>query len=137
MRREHVEAGNTVVLVDSSAWIEVERGRTSLSAIVDDEVAVCPVVVMEVLRGARDLRRYHRGREMFTFVRVLDAPTPLDRFEEAARIYLQCRDAGVTPSTADCLVTACAIAHDIALVHNDRDFAYIAKVVPLRLFTRS
>lgn len=119
-----------MVLVDSSVWIEVQRGRLSLSTLVDDEVAVCPIVVMEVLRGARDLKRYHRGREMFSFVRLLDAPTPMARFEDAARIYLQCRDAGVTPSTADCLVAACAIAHEIPLLHDDADFRHIARVVP-------
>ncbi|HET8774886.1 MAG TPA: PIN domain-containing protein [Thermoanaerobaculia bacterium] len=108
----------------------MQRGRLSLSTLVDDEVAVCPIVVMEVLRGARDLKRYHRGREMFSFVRLLDAPTPMGRFEDAARIYLQCRDAGVTPSTADCLVAACAIAHEIPLLHNDADFRHIARVVP-------
>ena len=124
-----------MVLVDSSAWIEVQRRRISLGDLVNDEVAVCPVVVMEVLRGARNLASYETGREMFSFVRLLDSPTPLVRFEEAARLYMQCRDAGVTPSAADCLVAACAIAHNIPLVHTDNDFRHIARVVPaLTLF---
>ena len=119
-----------MVLVDSSAWIDVQRGHVSLGELVDDEVAVCPVVVMEVLRGARDLKRLETGRVMFTFVQVLDSPMPLERFEEAARLYVLCRDAGVTPSSADCLVAACALAHDIPLVSTDADFRHIARVVP-------
>ena len=119
-----------MVLVDSSTWIEVQRGRVSLAELVDDEVAVCPVVVMEVLRGARDLTRYETGRRMFTFVKVLDAPTPLARFEQAAQLYIDCRDAGVTPSAPDCLVAACAIAHDIPLVSAGRGFRQIARVLP-------
>lgn len=61
---------------------------------------------------------------------MLDDPTPLDRFEEAALIYLRCRRAGVTPSATDCLVAACAIAHGIRLLHDDADFNHIARVVP-------
>jgi predicted nucleic acid-binding protein len=132
------EPGSAVVLVDSSAWIQVERQRVNLGDLIDDAIAVCPVVVMEVLRGARDLKRYETGREMFRFVKLLDAPTPLTRFEEAARIYIQCRNAGITPSTSDCLVAACAIAHRIPLAHNDRDFVLISTVVPeLQLLSRS
>lgn len=72
---------------------------------------------------------------MLMAVELLDDPTPLTRFEEAAQIYLRCRDAGVTPSAVDCLVAACAIAHDIQLVHNDSDFNHIARVVTaLKLF---
>lgn len=67
---------------------------------------------------------------------VLDAPTPFERFEEAAQLYLLCRDAGVTPSATDCLVAACAIAHRIPLLHDDADFLHIARVAPLRLFSR-
>ena len=126
-----------MVLVDSSTWIEVERGSVSLAELVPDAVAVCPVVVMEVLRGARDLKRYETGRKMFEAVTILDAPTPLVRFEEAARLYVQCRAAGVTASAADCLVAACAIAHDITLVHDDADFDHIASITGLRVFTRS
>lgn len=131
-------AGSAVVLVDSSVWVRVEHERVSLLELVgDDEVATCPVVIMEVLRGTRDAKRYEAARRMLTSVEILDAPTPLERFEEAARIYLQCRDGGVTPSTVDCLVAACAIAHGIPLLHNDSDFNHIARVAPLRIFTRS
>jgi predicted nucleic acid-binding protein len=115
----------------------VEHERMHLSDVTDDDVAACPVVVLEVLRGTRDAKRYAAAREMLTSVELLDEPTPLERFEEAARIYLRCRAAGVTPSAVDCLVAACAIAHDIPLLHNDADFEHIARVVPLKTLTPS
>jgi predicted nucleic acid-binding protein len=127
-----------VVLVDSSVWVRVEHERVSLSELVpNDEVAICPIVLFEVLRGTRDAKRYGATRRMLMGVDVLDAPTPLTRFEEAAQIYLQCRNAGVTPSVADCLVAACAMAHGIPLLHNDTDFEHIARVTQLVIFTRS
>ena len=127
-----------MVLVDSSVWVQVEHGRAALpELLLDDEAAVCPVVVLEVLRGTRDERRYQVVREMLMFAELLDDPTPLLRFEEAARIYIRCRNAGVTPSAIDCLVAACAVAHDVPLLHNDADFHHIARYTPLKLFTRS
>jgi len=49
---------------------------------------------------------------------------------EAARIYGACRAAGVTiRSSVDCLIARIAIEHDLALLHDDRDFEDIARVV--------
>jgi predicted nucleic acid-binding protein len=92
--------------------------------------------VLEVLRGSRP-ERYEKNRTLLMSVEMLDAPTPFKRFEEAAQLYRRCRERGVTPSVSDCLVAACAIAHDVPLLHNDADFTHIARVAPLKLFTRS
>ena len=49
---------------------------------------------------------------------------------EAARMYGACRAAGVTiRSTARCLIARIAIEHGIALLHDDRDFDEMARVV--------
>lgn len=128
-----------MILVDSSVWVRIEHGRASFAELLDeeDEPATCPIVVLEVLRGTR-AGRYRDTRDMLMKTVMLDDPTPLLRYEEAASIYLRCRRAGVTPSTADCLVAACAIAHGVRLLHDDEDFTHITRVVPeLRLFARS
>jgi predicted nucleic acid-binding protein len=128
-----------VVLVDSSFWIDVDHGAVHFDDYVPDDetVVVCPVVVMEVLRGAHHRTRYQIARDLLMNVELLDSPTPLERFEAAAKLYIACRAIGVTPSTADCLVAACAIRHDVPLLHLDHDFDHIARVAPLRIFTRS
>jgi predicted nucleic acid-binding protein len=120
-------------------WVAVEHGRIDFLDVAteDEEIATCPIVVLEVLRGTRP-ERHHKTRALLMRATMLDAPTPLDRFEEASEIYLQCRNVGVTPSTPDCLIAACAIANNVRLLHDDSDFVQIARVVPqLRLFTRS
>lgn len=70
---------------------------------------------------------------------VLDAEMPLHRFEEAARLYQLCftRTRRQIRSAMDCLIAACAIAHDVELYCIDIDYTHIAKVAPLRLFTPS
>jgi predicted nucleic acid-binding protein len=123
-----------VVLLDSSVWVLVEHGRIELRDLIppDETIATCPVVVSEVLRGTRGPKQYQIARAMLMSAEMVDDPTPLERFEEAARSYLVCRDAGVTPSSVDCLVATCAIAHQATLLHRDSDFDHIARVLPLK-----
>jgi predicted nucleic acid-binding protein len=91
------------------------------------------MIAQEVLRGTRDVRHYQLTRLLLSEVEMLDAPTPLERFEAAARVFLDCRDAGVTPrSSIDCLIVATALAHDLTIVHDDRDFEHIRRVLPLK-----
>lgn len=53
--------------------------------------------------------------------------------EEAIGLYRAARRQGVTvrPSV-DCLIAACAIRHDLEVLHRDRDFVQIARVSALR-----
>lgn len=124
-----------VLLVDSSVWVlaKVRVGMVAYHA-EGNELAVCPAIMSEVLRGARDSRDYKRIREMFLSLVVLDRDVPLERFEEAAQLYTRCRESGYTVRNSfDCLIAATAIAHDATLLHRDSDFEYIARVMPLRL----
>lgn len=70
---------------------------------------------------------------MFETTKILDSPMPIERYEEAAELYLRCREAGLTiRKSNDCLIAVCAMKHGVQLLHNDRDFDHIAKVAPLR-----
>lgn len=112
--------------------MDMECGRLN-----DEVVATCPIIVHEILRGARSAKKHELARALLMSAVMLDAPTPLQRFEEAAGIYLQCRQAGVSPSTADCLIAASAIAHGIPLLHRDSDFDFIARATRLIILTPS
>ncbi|HYR27053.1 MAG TPA: PIN domain-containing protein [Thermoanaerobaculia bacterium] len=122
-----------MVLADSSAWI---LAGADLASFGDPKplVVTCPPVVQEVLQGSDRPHDYSKWREVLLGCPMLDAPVPFERYEEAARLYLRCRDAGFTiRKPADCLIAACALAHGAAVIHNDRDFDYIAKVTGLRV----
>jgi hypothetical protein len=61
---------------------------------------------------------------------------PIDSFAEAAKIYLGCRKQGITiRSTIDCLIAQTALENDLFLLHDDKDFDAIAKIVPLKFYT--
>lgn len=123
-----------MVLVDTSAWI-ITGGTLDglLRHVAEEEIATCPPIVQELLQGTGGRDDYDLTREMLLGMSVLDAPVPLVRYEEAARLYLQCRDAGFTIRKAvDLLIAASAIAHRVTVLHRDRDFDYLAQVTGLQ-----
>jgi len=125
-----------VILVDTSVWIDVfRRGRPlDLEAAVDlDEIVTCLPVVQEVLQGFREERAFRLARESLLAFPIVDSPLSLERHLEAAELYRLCRSRGVTVrSSVDCLVAACAIRHDLEVLHRDRDYGLVAEVAPLR-----
>lgn len=123
-----------MVLVDTSAWI-VTGGTLHglLRHVPEEEIATCPPIVQELLQGTSGRDRYDLTRDMLLSVSVLDVPVPLVRYEEAAQLYLQCRDAGFTIRKAvDLLIAASAIAHRVPVLHKDRDFDYLAQITGLQ-----
>lgn len=131
-----------MILVDSSAWISVDRADgspadlllTELIAHKRERLLATDPVLMEVLAGARTDRQAERLHRMLVSL-AWAACDPVADFEGAARIYRQCRVAGVTPrNLVDCLIVAIALRTDAELLAVDRDFEQIARVVPLRLY---
>lgn len=130
-----------MILVDTSAWIELDRStgspthRTLVAAITGDpaSVAVTEPVLMEVLAGARSDADARRLRDMLTSLAWIPCDPAAD-FEGAARVFRQCRAQGVTPrSVQDCLIASIALRTDAALLTADRDFERLTRCVPLRL----
>ncbi len=125
-----------MILVDTSVWIEVFRSRRplDLEAIVDfDDIATCLPVIHEVLQGFRDETAFRRAREAMLSLPVVESPLAEDVFSQAADLYRSARRGRVTVrSSADCLIAACAIRHDLEVLHRDRDFDAIAQISALR-----
>lgn len=123
-----------MVLVDTSAWIEVfRRGGISQAQVAPfDEIVTCPPIIQEVLAGFRDESAYRTARTALLALPCVDAPMPLDAYVSAADLYRAARRRGVTVrSMVDCLIATSALRHGLTLVHRDRDFDAIAKVAPL------
>ena len=125
-----------MILVDTSVWIEVFRTRRplDLEAVVDfDAVATCLPVIQEVLQGFRDEAAYRRAREAMLALPIVESPLAEDVFAQAVDLFRSARRAGLTArSSVDCLVAACAVRHDLEVLHRDRDYALLAEVSALR-----
>lgn len=125
-----------MLLVDTSVWIEVFRKPAGLDlASVGglDQVVTCLPVVQEVLQGFRDESAFRVAREAMLALPCVESALSRERFEEAAALYRTARRAGFTVrSGVDCLIAACAIRHDLTVLHADRDFPALARVSPLQ-----
>jgi hypothetical protein len=125
-----------VTLVDTSAWIEVFRKQRSLDLTAHvpfDEVVTCLLIVQEVLQGFREEAAYRIAREAMLALPMVESPLRVEVVEDAVQLFRAARRRGFTVrSSVDCLIAACALRHDLEVLHRDRDFPKIARVSALR-----
>lgn len=125
-----------MTLVDTSAWVELDRQTGSAIAdrlrdlIAAGEACSTDPVAMELLAGSGDTRRIRRildGTQNVAFDVAID-------FSSAAWIYRECRRAGHTPrNMVDCMIAAVANRTKTPLLARDSDYAAIASVTGLQL----
>ena len=126
-----------MILIDTSAWVEFLRDTGSavcnrVEALLDDEIATCDMVHLEVFAGARDELHLRHFRGLLA--RAVSLPTAPADYEQAAALYRRCRRRGETVrKPADCLIAAVAIRADAALLHKDSDFDVLARHTELRI----
>lgn len=117
-----------MVIVDTSVWVDFFVGKSDPRVRIleslfagGEDIALCGVILAEVLQGIRDDRQYRRTRRYFDDLVFL--PMTRDTFVRAAEIYRFLRRRGVTiRKPVDCMIASVAIAHNAPLLHNDRDF---------------
>jgi predicted nucleic acid-binding protein len=125
-----------VILVDTSVWIQHFRRSKpiDLEALVSfDEVVTCLPVIQEVLHGIGQEAAFRTLRSAMLALPRVESPLPESLVLEAVSLYRGARRAGLRiRSSVDCLVAACALRHDLEVLHHDRDYAALAEVAPLR-----
>lgn len=121
-------------LVDTSVWIDYIKGRNTETVVFLDNLLVNPLAIginqfiyLEILQGAADEQNFERFRNYFSTQRFY--PLSFDSYEQAAKIYFDCRRKGITiRSSLDCLIAQGAIEHNLILLHHDRDYLQIGSV---------
>ena len=117
-----------MILVDSSVWIEILRGRvtpetarfTDLAG--QELIAIGDLNLAEVLQGCPDDISFERTRRYLAEFQLLPIGGK-DVAVAAARNFIRLRDLGVTiRTTIDTLIATRCIIDGHALLHRDRDF---------------
>lgn len=129
-----------MIVVDTSAWVELFRGTESPAHLALErlvraraELMVTEVVVMELLAGTQGASATREVRRRLAGVPVLPLKG-LPDYETAAALYRACRRGGETVrSLTDCLIAVVVIAAGATLLGADRDFEVLARHTPLRL----
>jgi predicted nucleic acid-binding protein len=125
-------------LVDTSVWIDYLAGAETEAAGRFAEIlerggtmGLTGVVYQEVVQGVSSRREFEQTSEYLGSQTFYHPKDPVESYREAARMYFDCRRAGITiRSSVDCLIARVAIEHDLLLLHDDRDFEEIAGLVP-------
>lgn len=125
-----------MILVDTSVWIRVFRRTDPLDledVVAFDEVVTCLPVIQEVLQGFAVEAAFRRARAGMLALPCVESPLSAAVVLEAVGLYRSARRSGLTVrSSVDCLIAACALRHDLEVLHHDRDYAALGEVAPLR-----
>jgi predicted nucleic acid-binding protein len=130
-----------VILVDSNTWADYFNGastphvaRLDQALAEEDDIAVLPIIVTEVLQGFRSDRGFERAHEALVALPVIHPD--IQCHVRAARLFRSLRKLGVTVRGAvDCLVAQVCLDLGAELLSPDRDFREIARHTPLRLWS--
>lgn len=130
------------LFVDTSVWSlafrrdspvgdpEVSRLRDALTD--GESVYTTGLVLQELLQGWSGPRDGERIVDRLADMSMV-MPT-LDDHIEAARIRNECRRRGIQAGTIDSLLAQICIRHNLVMLTSDRDFTYIARQTPLRVW---
>jgi hypothetical protein len=127
-----------VYLIDTSVWIDSLRqvdnppARFFAGLIADQRpFGITGLIYQEVLQGARRRKDFERLRDYLGSLPFYAPADAVATYAEAAALYRQCREQGITiRAAADCLIARIAMERHLILVHNDRDYTHIARVFP-------
>lgn len=131
-----------MILVDTSVLIDFFKGLSNdtanrLRSLLAHQIpfGISSVIYQEILQGTKNEQEYSLLRKYLAGQRFYNPQDAIRSYEEAARIYFLCRKKGVTiRSTIDCLIAQIAIEHDLFLLHNDRDFDAMERIIGLRVY---
>jgi len=129
-----------MIIVDSNTWADFFNGtsgphvqRLEAALREEDDLAVLPIIITEVLQGFRSESGFRRARRVFLALPVIQ-PT-VNCHVHAARLYRSLRRKGVTVRGAiDCIIAQTCIDLDAGLLSPDADFRHIARHTSLRLW---
>lgn len=120
-------------LIDKSAYTRLghDTVRKILEPLVsNNDIAVCPMVEMELLYSARSTRDYDRvAADLAGFPSVeMDAGTWSLALDLQQRLSRRGQHRRAIP---DLLISAAALQHQLTVLHYDKDFELIADVSDL------
>ena len=119
------------------AWQRAGRGRlvsVCQACCHSAELLTCLPIIQEVLQGARTEADLRDANELLFRLPLVESPLGAGVFLQAVELYRAARRQATTiRSPIDCLISACAIRHDVELWHHgDADFIALARFSTLR-----
>jgi predicted nucleic acid-binding protein len=127
-----------MIVADTSVWIDYWNGATTAQTVLLDQylpaqILIGDLIITEFLRGLKDdaeyilAKQYLQTQPYCSFIGKRLA-------YQAAQNYRLLRKKGITlRKTVDVFIGTYCIAHDVPLLHNDRDFDPMEVYLGLRV----
>ena len=132
--------GGTRLLLDSSIWIAILRqGNTwplerSRQLFATNNVLLADLCYVEVVRGATNAKQVALLKNRLAGFEMVNVCTPA-LVVRAVDLHQELRSKGVTVrGTIDLLIGTWCVENDVALLHDDRDFAGFEKYLGLKVW---
>jgi hypothetical protein len=128
-----------MMVVDTSVWIDYVNGVcTAQTDILDrelkqDRVVTGDLIIVEFLQGFRDNKQFQQARKLMDSLEYYDF-IGKDMAIKAAQNFRLLRKKGVTiRKTIDVLIATFCIEHGFELLHNDKEYEQMEKILGLRV----
>jgi predicted nucleic acid-binding protein len=128
-----------MIVVDTSAWIDYVRGVDAPHTdILDVElergrIVTGDLIITEFLQGFRNDKDFEKARLMMESLEYHDF-VGKEIAIHAAQNFRKLKRSGVTPrKTVDVIIATFCIENGHELIHNDRDFDPMERVLGLRV----
>ena len=126
-----------MILVDTSVLINFFRGKETVGTayfekLLEEQKHFCinEFIYQEILQGSKDEKEFAVLKSYLINVPLYSLKRGIQSFENAALLNFRCRRKGVTiRSTVDLLIAETAIENNIPLLHDDDDFANMARII--------
>lgn len=129
-----------MMVVDTNTWADFFNGvraphaeRLDLALRDEEDLAVIPIIITEVLQGFRTDSGFQRARRVLLSLPAVH-PT-VEIHVRAAKLFRSLRRKGITVRGAvDCVIAQTCLDIDAELLSPDADFEHMARHAPLRLW---
>ncbi len=127
---------NEIVIADTSVWIHFLRGSSLhfqqqlVPLIMADRLATIPVIIMEILVGAKSEKEYDKLSKDMAALRCFDVSAEL--WQRASKLGYKLRHKGISVPLTDTLIAAVALENNALLLHTDRHYEMIASISTLK-----
>ncbi len=128
---------NKKILIDTSLWIEALKKdcpekikEIILKAIDEDNAFITGIIMVELLSGAKTVKKYDQLKNNLEALIYLD--TTVEVWDKTAKIAFTLKRKGINVPSGDILIASLCIKYDILLIHMDKHFELIGKYTDLR-----
>ena len=127
---------NEIILADTTVWIHFLRGsgiqfqERLVPLIMADRLATTPLIILEILVGAKSGKDYDKLSKDMAALRCFDVSAKL--WQRAGKLGYTLRHNGLSVPLTDTLIAAAALENNAILLHDDRHYEMIASITPLK-----